>query len=327
MVLTEEQKEYREKYNYIPISDEQFVLLFNKAQKQMNLQEMLPKYLMNYLEKIMNSQILLNYIHSLHLKVELPEEQIVAKLESFFQLLQDCKYILNEDDVTALLDLPVIEKIFEKISTEANFLNTGEFKKDSNYLMLMDAYNSLFNTSKVENYDENLLGAFTTNSANDYIKEICKYSVLTPEQVIDLCKKIEKGDQNAKQELIKHNLRLVASIARRFAKKDNLSDLIQEGNLGLMIAVEKFDYRKNYKFSTYATWWIKQSITRSIANQERTIRLPVHALETLNKILAIQAKLTLELHREPTIEEIAKKANLSVKTIKGLLKYKLEPVS
>lgn len=140
-----------------------------------------------------------------------------------------------------------------------------------------------------------------------YLKEIGKVPLLTAEEEIELAKKIELGDEEAKQKLAEANLRLVVSIAKRYVGRGMLFlDLIQEGNLGLIKAVDKFDYRKGYKFSTYATWWIRQAITRAIADQARTIRIPVHMVETINKIMRVSRQLVQELGREPSAEEIAK---------------------
>lgn len=151
------------------------------------------------------------------------------------------------------------------------------------------------------------------DSANMYIKEIGGGSLLTREEELELAKRISEGDELAKQKLIEANLRLVVSIAKKYQRKDMpLSDLIQEGNIGLMNAVEKFDYTKGFKFSTYATWWIKQKVTRAIADQARTIRIPVHMNERINKVNAAASKLELELGRAPKEEEIAEELNMSV---------------
>ena len=169
-------------------------------------------------------------------------------------------------------------------------------------------------------------------SVNDnvrmYLKEIGKISLLTLEEEQELSKKVAEGDEKAKKRLAESNLRLVVSIAKRYVGRGLLFlDLIQEGNIGLMKAVEKFDYDKGYKFSTYATWWIRQAITRALADQARTIRVPVHMVETINKLARIQRQLTLELNREPTEEELAKKMNMSVDKIREIYKISQEPVS
>jgi RNA polymerase primary sigma factor len=161
-----------------------------------------------------------------------------------------------------------------------------------------------------------------------YLKEIGKVPLLTADEEIELAKRMEKGDNEAKRRLAEANLRLVVSIAKRYVGRGMLFlDLIQEGNLGLIKAVEKFDYRKGYKFSTYATWWIRQAITRAIADQARTIRIPVHMVETINKLIRVSRQLLQELGRDPTPEEIAKEMNLSVDKVREIMKISQEPVS
>ncbi len=161
-----------------------------------------------------------------------------------------------------------------------------------------------------------------------YLKEIGKVSLLTADEEIELAKRMEEGDESAKKRLAEANLRLVVSIAKRYVGRGMLFlDLIQEGNLGLIKAVEKFDYRKGYKFSTYATWWIRQAITRAIADQARTIRIPVHMVETINKLIRVSRQLLQELGREPTPEEIAEEMDMSVERVREILKISQEPVS
>lgn len=161
-----------------------------------------------------------------------------------------------------------------------------------------------------------------------YLKEIGKISLLTADEEVSLAKRMENGDETAKQELAEANLRLVVSIAKRYVGRGmSFLDLIQEGNLGLMKAVEKFDYTKGFKFSTYATWWIRQAITRAIADQARTIRIPVHMVETINKLVRVQRQLVQDLGRDPTPEEIASEMNLDVDKVREIQKIAQEPVS
>ena len=161
-----------------------------------------------------------------------------------------------------------------------------------------------------------------------YLKEIGKVPLLSADEEKDLAMRMEKGDEEAKKRLAEANLRLVVSIAKRYVGRGMLFlDLIQEGNLGLIKAVEKFDYKKGYKFSTYATWWIRQAITRAIADQARTIRIPVHMVETINKLIRVQRQLLQELGREPYPEEIAEKMNLPVDRVREIQKISQEPVS
>ena len=161
-----------------------------------------------------------------------------------------------------------------------------------------------------------------------YLKEIGKVPLLSAEEEIDLAQRMEDGDEDAKKRLAEANLRLVVSIAKRYVGRGMLFlDLIQEGNLGLIKAVEKFDYRKGYKFSTYATWWIRQAITRAIADQARTIRIPVHMVETINKLIRVSRQLLQELGREPAPEEIAEEMGMPVERVREILKISQEPVS
>ncbi len=161
-----------------------------------------------------------------------------------------------------------------------------------------------------------------------YLKEIGKIPLLSTEEEIELARKMEAGDMEARQKLAEANLRLVVSIAKRYAGRGmQFLDLIQEGNLGLIKAVEKFDYRKGYKFSTYATWWIRQAITRAIADQSRTIRIPVHMVETINRMIRTSRQLVQELGREPTVNEIAERMELPVERVQEIQKISQEPVS
>ncbi len=161
-----------------------------------------------------------------------------------------------------------------------------------------------------------------------YLKEIGKVPLLTPEEEIDLAKRMEMGDESAKKRLAEANLRLVVSIAKRYVGRGmQFLDLIQEGNLGLIKAVEKYDYSKGFKFSTYATWWIRQAITRSIADQARTIRIPVHMVETINRLIRTSRQLLQELGREPLPEELAKKLDMPVDRVREIMKISQDPVS
>ena len=161
-----------------------------------------------------------------------------------------------------------------------------------------------------------------------YLKEIGKIKLLTPEEELETAKRMAEGDEEARKRMSEANLRLVVSIAKRYVGRGmQLLDLIQEGNLGLMKAVEKFDYTKGYKFSTYATWWIRQSITRAIADQARTIRIPVHMVETINRVLRTSHSMVQTLGREPTTEEVAKELHMDVPKVEEIMKIAQEPVS
>ncbi|MFD1705431.1 RNA polymerase sigma factor RpoD [Siminovitchia sediminis] len=183
-----------------------------------------------------------------------------------------------------------------------------------------------------EEFDLNDLSVPPGVKINDpvrmYLKEIGRVDLLSAEEEVELAERIEQGDEEAKKRLAEANLRLVVSIAKRYVGRGMLFlDLIQEGNMGLIKAVEKFDYRKGFKFSTYATWWIRQAITRAIADQARTIRIPVHMVETINKLIRVQRQLLQDLGREPTPEEIAEEMDLSPDKVREILKIAQEPVS
>ena len=173
-----------------------------------------------------------------------------------------------------------------------------------------------------------LKGIAVDDPVRMYLKEIGKVPLLSAEEEIELAKRMEQGDEAAKQRLCEANLRLVVSIAKRYVGRGMLFlDLIQEGNLGLIKAVEKFDYTKGYKFSTYATWWIRQAITRAIADQARTIRIPVHMVETINKVIRVSRQLLQELGHDPSPEEVAEEMKMPVQKVRDILKIALEPVS
>ncbi|MFC4411093.1 RNA polymerase sigma factor RpoD [Chungangia koreensis] len=183
-----------------------------------------------------------------------------------------------------------------------------------------------------ETFDLNDLSVPPGVKINDpvrmYLKEIGRVDLLSSEEEIELAKRIEQGDEEAKKRLAEANLRLVVSIAKRYVGRGMLFlDLIQEGNMGLIKAVEKFDYRKGFKFSTYATWWIRQAITRAIADQARTIRIPVHMVETINKLIRVQRQLLQDLGREPSPEEIGEEMDLPAEKVREILKIAQEPVS
>lgn len=191
---------------------------------------------------------------------------------------------------------------------------------------------SLKKQKDVEKAELNDMTAPSSVRMNDpvrmYLKEIGRVPLLNADQEIDLAKRIENNDDEAKQELAEANLRLVVSIAKRYVGRGmSFLDLIQEGNMGLMKAVDKFDYRLGFKFSTYATWWIRQAITRAIADQARTIRIPVHMVETINKLIRIQRQLLQDLGREPTPEEIGAEMDMSTDKVRKILKIAQEPVS
>ena len=229
------------------------------------------------------------------------------------------------------LNAEQMEKVFDYL--EANNIDvlriSNEDDADVDIDMDMDIIISDEEEVDMENIDLSVPdGVSIEDPVRMYLKEIGKVPLLSAEREIELAKRMEEGDEDAKKELAEANLRLVVSIAKRYVGRGMLFlDLIQEGNLGLIKAVEKFDYHKGYKFSTYATWWIRQAITRAIADQARTIRIPVHMVETINKLIRVSRQLLQELGREPTPEEIAKELDMPVDRVREILKISQEPVS
>ncbi|MFH1392535.1 MAG: sigma-70 family RNA polymerase sigma factor [bacterium] len=213
-------------------------------------------------------------------------------------------------------DIKGLEKLYEILEQANVKVMTGDEKLDEK--------------SKEEKKDPFSLAAFTGDSVQIYLREIGKVPLLKSEEEVSLAKRIERGDKSAKHKLTEANLRLVVSIAKRYvgrSKNLTLLDLIQEGNMGLFRAVEKFDYKKGYKFSTYATWWIRQAITRALADQARTIRIPVHMIETINKLSKVNRRLVQELGREPLPEEIASEINLPLEKVHHILKISQDTIS
>ncbi len=242
-----------------------------------------------------------------------------AKLDQLMNIAKDKKGTLDQDDINEVfadmeLEPSKIEQIYEYLEAQ-NVDISGNI-----------------NDTEVDEVDIDLNNLPDGISIDDpvrmYLKEIGKVPLLSAEQEIILAQKMQEGDQEAKKKLAEANLRLVVSIAKRYVGRGMLFlDLIQEGNLGLIKAVEKFDYTKGFKFSTYATWWIRQAITRAIADQARTIRIPVHMVETINKLMRVSRQLLQELGRDPQSEEIAKRMDMPVAKVREIMKISQEPVS
>ncbi len=234
---------------------------------------------------------------------------------------------INENLSTFELEVWQIEKIYNQMAalkieiTDEESYSVGIVPKEK-------ADDKKAHSKKAIKESEVQKGAKVDDPVRMYLKEIGKVDLLTMDEEIELAKRIEDGDESAKAELAEANLRLVVSIAKRYINRGMpFLDLIQEGNLGLMRAVEKFEYQKGFKFSTYATWWIRQAITRAIADQARTIRIPVHMVETINRLLRVERSLVQELGREPTPEEVAKEMNIDVERVREIQKIAQEPVS
>ena len=231
------------------------------------------------------------------------------------------------------LDEEKTEKVIDLLEASGvDVLRISDDKDDADddaLILELEESGEVPDEDEIENIDLSVPdGVSIDDPVRMYLKEIGKVPLLSADEEVELAQRMEKGDIEAKKKLAEANLRLVVSIAKRYVGRGMLFlDLIQEGNLGLIKAVEKFDYKKGYKFSTYATWWIRQAITRAIADQARTIRIPVHMVETINKYVRVQRQLLQELGREPQPEEIAKQMNMPVDRVREIQKISLEPVS
>lgn len=259
-------------------------------------------------------------------------QKFLEKMNELVALGKKKKSILDVQEINDFfadmeLSAEQMEKVFEYL--EGHNIDALRITADTDDDVDIDNMIAEEEEVDMENIDLSVPeGVSIEDPVRMYLKEIGKVPLLSAEREIELAKRMEEGDEDAKKELAEANLRLVVSIAKRYVGRGMLFlDLIQEGNLGLIKAVEKFDYHKGYKFSTYATWWIRQAITRAIADQARTIRIPVHMVETINKLIRVSRQLLQELGREPLPEEIAKELDMPVERVREILKISQEPVS
>ena len=259
-------------------------------------------------------------------------QKFLEKMNELVALGKKKKSILDVQEINDFfadmeLSAEQMEKVFEYL--EGHNIDVLRITADTDDDVDIDNMIAEEEEVDMENIDLSVPeGVSIEEPVRMYLKEIGKVPLLSAEREIELAKRMEEGDEDAKKELAEANLRLVVSIAKRYVGRGMLFlDLIQEGNLGLIKAVEKFDYHKGYKFSTYATWWIRQAITRAIADQARTIRIPVHMVETINKLIRVSRQLLQELGREPLPEEIAKELDMPVERVREILKISQEPVS
>lgn len=247
-----------------------------------------------------------------------------AKIDEVKELLSRGKKVgelTYEEIMDALEDIDLDSEDIEKIYDIFNEMNISIVSERNEQEEEEDEDDSGLDLSVPQ-------GVGIDDPVRMYLKEIGKVDLLTAEEEVEIAKRMEQGDESAKRELVEANLRLVVSIAKKYVGRGMLFlDLIQEGNMGLMKAVEKFDYTKGYKFSTYATWWIRQAITRSIADQARTIRVPVHMVETINKLIRVSRQLLQEKGREPKPEEIGEEMGISAEKVREIMKIAQEPVS
>ena len=269
--------------------------------------------------------------------MEMNMAKFSEKLVELLELAKKKKNVLKYQEISDFfkdspLEVDQMEKVFDFL--EASGVDVLRITENSGDELLLDNDMDMDGMEDEEEVELDKIdlsvpeGVSIEDPVRMYLKEIGKVSLLSADEEIELAKRMEKGDEAAKKRLAEANLRLVVSIAKRYVGRGMLFlDLIQEGNLGLIKAVEKFDYRKGYKFSTYATWWIRQAITRAIADQARTIRIPVHMVETINKLIRVSRQLLQELGREPTPEEIAEEMDMPVDRVREILKISQEPVS
>ena len=268
---------------------------------------------------------------------ELQQEQFTKALLGLVDLAKTKKNILQYGEINdAFKGLELTEDkmdlVLEYLEKQKIDIVNAEIGVDATEDLILDNDDDIIldDEEEVEFIDDVdvLEGVSTEDPVRMYLKEIGNVPLLTTEQEVELAKRVEAGDEEAKKQLTEANLRLVVSIAKKYVGRGMpFLDLIQEGNMGLMKAVDKFDYTKGYKFSTYATWWIRQAITRGIADTGRTIRVPVHMVETINKTLRMTRTLLQELGREPTPEEVAERLNVSVSRVREVLKISRDPVS
>ena len=262
--------------------------------------------------------------------MEMNMAKFSEKLVELLELAKKKKNVLEYQEISDFfkdspLEVDQMEKVFDFL--EASGVDVLRITDNSGDELLLDNDMDMDGMEDEEEVELDKIdlsvpeGVSIEDPVRMYLKEIGKVSLLSADEEIELAKRMEKGDEAAKKRLAEANLRLVVSIAKRYVGRGMLFlDLIQEGNLGLIKAVEKFDYRKGYKFSTYATWWIRQAITRAIADQARTIRIPVHMVETINKLIRVSRQLLQELGREPSPEEIAEEMDMSVDRVREILK-------
>ncbi len=264
---------------------------------------------------------------------EKTSEDYKKRLDELIERGKSKKNVLDYQEITdAFQDMKLDEEHLEVVmgileKSHIDVLRVQEDEAPESDLVNIEGENG--EDTDLENIDLSIPDSVNIEDpVRMYLKEIGKVPLLSAEEEKDLAIRMEEGDEEAKKRLAEANLRLVVSIAKRYVGRGMLFlDLIQEGNLGLIKAVEKFDYRKGFKFSTYATWWIRQAITRAIADQARTIRIPVHMVETINKLVRVSRQLLQELGREPTPEEIAEKMDIPVERVREIIKISQEPVS
>lgn len=342
MELNSKQKKLKSLYDYIEISDEEFLEIYNKAKEEKDAALAVHIEMMEYVKNQMNLDVILRYLEKLNIDLRKTSSSIAKSVSPLFSLLETIGYEFTEFEIETLLENKVFKTLFEKHCENLKEPKERDFsslhKENDCFKVLCDAFLTKdFNINEVEEVDEEEFDKILEEYESDvktedpvkmYLKEIGRIPLLSHKEEIELGKRIETGDEEAKKRLEEANLRLVVSIAKRYIGRGLLFlDLIQEGNLGLIKATEKFDYKKGFKFSTYATYWIRQAITRAIADKGRDIRIPVHMIERINKMLQIERNLVEKLGYEPSPKELAMEMNVSEDEITKMKKYAQNPVS
>lgn len=276
-----------------------------------------------------NEMIKVSDDEAINAKFNAKLQDLLSIAHSKKNVIEDTELIKHFNDLKEVaLDLDTMQKIFNFLEQNGVDILQITDTDEEEPALDEDVIAEGEEVEKIDFTDTGDISSTTQDPVKMYLKDIGKVPLLSAEEEIELAKRMEAGDEAAKKKLAESNLRLVVSIAKRYVGRGMLFlDLIQEGNLGLLKAVEKFDYRKGYKFSTYATWWIRQAITRAIADQARTIRIPVHMVETINKLVRVQRQLLQELGREPSPEEIADNMDIPVERVREIQKISQEPVS
>ena len=329
------------RYKFIGITREEYKEMINEEleKNSTNLKAVVKRvqYRLDLiiLERLNDSEKIFNVVNDFINNIETSDYKILLELvTSFFEKykyypeLELLINLLNENKKFS----NATKKVIEEHQKEIDKKGITKTLKNTYIISIIEAYTIINDTEEVKENDiyeefDNLNGNFTTDSIRAYLSDMGQKKLITAEEEIEYARRMRDGDEEARKKLTEANLRLVVSIAKRYVGHSmDLLDLIQEGNIGLIKAVERFDPDRGFKFSTYATWWIRQAITRAVADQARTIRIPVHTVELINKLNHVEREMISELNREPTTEELAKKMGVSVDRIKELQKLSQEPI-